>query len=44
LYSASVLLLGWEDVGGALIAAPLILLTALPGILGLSLSSRAAFE
>jgi hypothetical protein len=44
LYSTSVLLLGWEDVGGALIAVPLILLTAVPGILGLTLSSRAAFE
>ena len=40
LYAASVLLMGWEDVGGAAIALPLVTATALVGVMGLVLSAK----
>jgi hypothetical protein len=40
LYAASVLLMGWEDVGGAAIALPLVTATALVGVMGLALSAK----
>ena len=40
LYAVSVLLMGWEDVGGAAIALPLAMATALVGVMGLVLSAK----
>jgi hypothetical protein len=40
LYAASVLLMGWEYVGGAAIALPLATATALVGVMGLVLSAK----
>ena len=41
LYAVSVILLGWEDVGGPAVAIPLALLTALAGCVGLAISFKA---
>ena len=41
LYAASVVLLGWEDVGGAAGAIPVALVTGLAGVMGI-LASRQA--
>jgi hypothetical protein len=38
LYATSVVLLGWEDVGGAAVAIPLSVLTGLGGCVGLVLA------
>jgi hypothetical protein len=43
LYATSVVLLGWEDVGGAAGAIPVALVTGLTGIMGI-LASRPARE
>jgi hypothetical protein len=40
LYAMSVILLGWEDVGGAEVAVPLATLCVLVGILGFVVSSK----
>src|SRR5688500_15588230 len=40
LYALSVVFLGWEDVGGAVVAIPLSLLTASVGILGMLASKK----
>ena len=39
LYAVSVVLLGWEDVGGATVAIPLAAFTGFVGILGLVLTA-----
>jgi hypothetical protein len=41
LYATSVVLLGWEDVGGAAVAIPLSILTGLGGCVGLVLALKA---
>jgi hypothetical protein len=41
LYATSVVLLGWEDVGGAAVAIPLSMLTGLGGCAGLTLALKA---
>jgi hypothetical protein len=41
LYATSVVMLGWEDVGGAAVAIPLAVLTGLGGCIGLILALRA---
>jgi hypothetical protein len=41
LYATSVVLLGWEDVGGAAVAIPLSILTGLGGGIGLAIALKA---
>ena len=41
LYATSIVMLGWEDVGGAAVAVPLSILTGLGGCIGLILALRA---
>jgi hypothetical protein len=40
LYGVSVILIGWEDVGGAAVAIPLSALTGLGGCVGLALALK----
>jgi hypothetical protein len=42
LYAVSVMLMGWEDVGGAAIALPLAAGTGLVGVMAFVLSSKVA--
>jgi len=42
LYAVAVILMGWEDVGGAAIALPLAAVTSFVGVMGFVLSSKEA--